>query len=98
MAKKKGETSVKVYQDWCKGCGICVAFCPAKVLKINNKNKAEVVQEDECINCGFCEVHCPDFAILVRPKNETQPKKPRTNSQVPPPAEAEPVQDKNKKV
>lgn len=69
MAKKKGESSVKVYSDWCKGCGICVAFCPAKVLKLNNLGKAEVVNEDECINCGFCEVHCPDFAILVHPRN-----------------------------
>ncbi|RQD56274.1 MAG: 4Fe-4S dicluster domain-containing protein [Desulfonatronovibrio sp. MSAO_Bac4] len=71
MAKKKGESSVKVYSDWCKGCGICVAFCPAKVLKLSKQGKAEVINEYECINCGFCEVHCPDFAILVHPKNGT---------------------------
>ncbi|WP_035244400.1 4Fe-4S dicluster domain-containing protein [Desulfonatronovibrio hydrogenovorans] len=69
MAKKKGESSVKIYQDWCKGCGICVAFCPAKVLRLSSRGKAEVVNEDECINCGFCEVHCPDFAIMVYPRN-----------------------------
>ncbi|MCA1743398.1 MAG: ferredoxin family protein [Desulfonatronovibrio sp.] len=71
MAKNKGESSVRVYSDWCKGCGICVAFCPGNVLKLNNQGKAEVVNEDECINCGFCEVHCPDFAILVHPRNGT---------------------------
>ena len=68
MARKKGETRVKIYHDWCKGCGICVAFCPSNVLKLGNRGKADVVQEDECINCGFCEVHCPDFAVSVRPR------------------------------
>ncbi|MCG8529453.1 MAG: 4Fe-4S binding protein [Desulfovibrionales bacterium] len=66
--KKKGQTIVCVYPDWCKGCGLCVAFCPGKVLQLNMLGKAEVVQPDECLNCGFCEFHCPDFAITVRPK------------------------------
>lgn len=70
MVKKKGESRVKIYLDWCKGCGICVAFCPAKVLKLNDSGKAEVVNEDECINCGFCEMHCPDFAIMVYPRED----------------------------
>jgi len=66
--KKKGQTLVCVYPDWCKGCGLCVAFCPGKVLALNTLGKAEVVQPEDCINCGFCELHCPDFAIAVRPK------------------------------
>ncbi len=80
MAKKKGQTIVKIYQDWCKGCGICVTFCPSGVLRFNNQGKAEVAHEEECINCGFCEVHCPDFAILVQPKNETGSRKNQTES------------------
>eukprot|EP01029_Cantina_marsupialis_P018095 TRINITY_DN412450_c0_g1_i1.p1 TRINITY_DN412450_c0_g1~~TRINITY_DN412450_c0_g1_i1.p1 ORF type:complete len:127 (-),score=8.96 TRINITY_DN412450_c0_g1_i1:77-457(-) len=66
--KKKGQTLVCVYPDWCKGCGLCVAFCPGKVLELNALGKADVVRPEECINCGFCELHCPDFAIAVRPK------------------------------
>ncbi|ACV68690.1 4Fe-4S dicluster domain-containing protein [Desulfohalobium retbaense] len=65
---KKGNTKVWVYPDWCKGCGLCVAFCPGKVLELNEQGKAEVVHPEECINCGFCELHCPDFAIVVTPK------------------------------
>lgn len=68
MARKKGETSITIYQDWCKGCGICVAFCPAEVLRLNSQGKAEVAHQEECVNCGFCEIHCPDFAINVQPK------------------------------
>jgi 2-oxoglutarate ferredoxin oxidoreductase subunit delta len=80
MARKKGETSIKIYQDWCKGCGICVAFCPAGVLRLNNQGKAEVAHEEECINCGFCEIHCPDFAISVQPKKMVGLKKNQTEA------------------
>jgi len=65
--KKKGKTKVTVYPDWCKGCGICVAFCPAKVLELGQDGKAKAVREEDCVNCGFCELHCPDFAVSVEP-------------------------------
>ena len=69
MAKReKGKNKVTVYPDWCKGCGICVEFCPGKVLELSDQGKCEVVREDDCIRCGFCELHCPDFAIIVRDK------------------------------
>ncbi len=75
MAKKeKGKTSIIVFQDWCKGCGICVEFCPGKVLELDGTTgKAQVVHPEECINCGFCELHCPDFAIMLAPKERKNP-------------------------
>lgn len=70
MAKKnKGKTTVTIFPDWCKGCGLCVAFCPSKVFEMDPTGKARVAQEDECVNCGFCELHCPDFAIMIKPKD-----------------------------
>ncbi|GAB7023386.1 4Fe-4S dicluster domain-containing protein [Salidesulfovibrio brasiliensis] len=71
--KKKGQSKVTVYPDWCKGCGVCVSFCPAKVLELDETGKCHVAREDDCIHCGFCELHCPDFAIVVtdkKPKDE----------------------------
>lgn len=68
MSKKKGQSKVTIYPDWCKGCGICAAFCPAKVMELGADGKAHVVREEECVSCGFCELHCPDFAISVAPK------------------------------
>lgn len=68
MAKSKGQTDIVIFPDWCKGCAICVSFCPTKALALNEYGKAQAVAIEECINCGFCENHCPDFAILVRPK------------------------------
>lgn len=70
MSKNKGQTKVSVYPDWCKGCGICVAFCPAKVLEMGPDGKAHVAKEEDCLNCGFCELHCPDFAIDVQLRDD----------------------------
>lgn len=67
---KKGQSDVTVYPDWCKGCELCVAFCPARVLEMGPDGKARVVREADCIDCGFCELHCPDFAIMVTPKDK----------------------------
>lgn len=50
--------------SWCKGCGICVAFCPRKVLKLVD-DKVAVEDEENCIRCGQCELRCPDYAIWL---------------------------------
>ncbi len=55
--------AVSINVRWCKGCGICVAFCPKKALSILN-DKA-VCDGDKCIACGMCELYCPDLAISV---------------------------------
>ncbi len=60
MEEKK---EVIVNREWCKGCGICVAFCPKGVLELDNEEKACWTYPDKCINCGLCELRCPDLAI-----------------------------------
>ena len=76
--KSKGKNKVTVYPDWCKGCGICVEFCPCKVLGLSLEGKAVVEREEDCIRCGFCELHCPDFAIVVRDKEPIETTEPDT--------------------
>ncbi|MBW6462878.1 MAG: indolepyruvate ferredoxin oxidoreductase subunit alpha [Dethiobacteria bacterium] len=53
-----------INQDWCKGCGICIAFCPREALFLDEKGKAEKNNE-KCTCCGICETFCPDFALTV---------------------------------
>ncbi|MDA8228843.1 MAG: 4Fe-4S binding protein [Desulfitobacterium hafniense] len=58
-------TRVIVSEDWCKKCGICIAFCPKKVLASDELGRVLVVKPEECIACKICERLCPDFAINI---------------------------------
>lgn len=64
MAKKKLREHV-INSDWCKGCGICVSFCPKKVLELDVRDKAVAIRAEDCICCMLCELRCPDLAIEV---------------------------------
>lgn len=62
-------SKLEINEKWCKGCGICVAFCPKKVLDIKH-GKVAVANEDACIKCSLCEQRCPDFAIFVKEEQQ----------------------------
>lgn len=49
----------------CKGCGICVHFCPKDVLVLDEEDKALATRLKDCVACGMCELYCPDLAIEV---------------------------------
>ncbi len=55
----------RIMREWCKGCGICVAFCPKQVLELDREDKAVAVRLEDCIACRLCELRCPDLAITV---------------------------------
>lgn len=71
--------AVVIKQKWCKGCGICVAFCPKQALALENE-KATLAAPERCIVCGTCELYCPDLAIVVdktkKPDKQTVEAKP----------------------
>ena len=54
-----------INEKWCKGCGVCVALCPKKVLEIKDE-KCSPERPEDCIGCRICETHCPDLAIFVK--------------------------------
>ncbi|MEA1964097.1 MAG: 4Fe-4S binding protein [Candidatus Aerophobetes bacterium] len=62
---------IEINEDLCKGCGLCVAFCPKDVLKMSNRltkrgvHPPEVVSEEDCTLCENCMLYCPDLAIVV---------------------------------
>ncbi len=63
--KEKKLYNQKIFYDWCKACGICIAFCPKKVFDKGADGKPIIVDQDCCNGCLFCELHCPDFAITI---------------------------------
>lgn len=67
MAKKASAKSVthSIQTSWCKGCGICVHFCPKKVLELDEDGKVCAVRPEDCIGCRLCQYRCPDLAIEV---------------------------------
>jgi 2-oxoglutarate ferredoxin oxidoreductase subunit delta len=62
MIIKEKETPI-INRDWCKGCSICVHFCPNDALVLDEVEKARLVYPERCNGCGFCELRCPDLAI-----------------------------------
>ncbi len=63
---KKRIAELKLNEERCKDCGICVAFCPAKVLGQKETGEVYIKDEEKCTLCGNCEIYCPDFAITVK--------------------------------
>ena len=61
MAAKK---KLVINTKWCKGCGVCAAFCPRQVLAVKGE-KVQAVAPENCISCGLCELRCPDYAIYL---------------------------------
>ena len=59
---------LEINTNWCKGCGICAAFCPKNVLAVNTK--VFIADDEACIFCGTCESLCPDYAIYIREEGQ----------------------------
>lgn len=55
---------IEINAKYCKGCYICIEFCPTKVLEMQGF-VAGVKNLEACIKCMQCELRCPDFAIKV---------------------------------
>ncbi|GJQ27088.1 MAG: 4Fe-4S ferredoxin [Phycisphaerae bacterium] len=71
--------STQIDRDRCKGCGLCVVFCPRHILKLedglNRAGYHPAVNHDldACTACGLCAEMCPETGIRVTRRK----KKPR---------------------
>lgn len=62
---------ITVNKDKCKGCLLCISFCPKGLIKagkgLNKQGVNPVIFHDsgECLGCAMCAVICPDCCIEV---------------------------------
>lgn len=63
-AAEKVLPRIEIDEKRCKGCSICVDFCPTNVLEMKG-SLATVVKLEACTRCQLCDLRCPDFAIRV---------------------------------
>ncbi len=66
-ARVRGVVFIK--KNHCKGCELCIEFCPKSVLVrskgFNPKGyHYPIVTNSECINCRLCVTICPEYAIF----------------------------------
>lgn len=61
MTKRK---IIKIDEDKCTGCGLCIPNCAEGALKIVD-GKARLVKEIYCDGLGACLGHCPENAITI---------------------------------
>ncbi len=71
--------SPKVKGKDCKGCELCLSWCPQEAISIRpplsgNKDKHGIafIDPEKCIGCGECILTCPTGAIQIQ-WNETIP-------------------------
>lgn len=62
----KASTEIHIIKEFCKGCGICVEFCPKDVLALGSDFKVNAVNPEACNGDKLCELRCPDFAIFIK--------------------------------
>ena len=65
--------SVVVDIEYCKGCGLCIDFCPQEIMQLNMESitqkgyhPAHCVDQSRCTGCLSCALMCPDVAITIR--------------------------------
>src|SRR5512136_1416256 len=55
---------VKIDEEKCNGCGLCIPNCAEGALQIID-GKAKLITEKFCDGLGACLGHCPEDAITI---------------------------------
>jgi len=63
--KPHNKAVIEINQKWCKGCTICIAFCPKAVYTADKHGHPVISDVNKCILCMLCVERCPDFAITI---------------------------------
>jgi len=58
---------IAVNQDFCSGCGVCVAVCPYDARQLGESAGGQVATVDslKCKRGGLCASACPSGAVII---------------------------------
>jgi 2-oxoglutarate ferredoxin oxidoreductase subunit delta len=62
---------VRITQARCKGCELCVLYCPKKILRMSSDlnpkgyHFPECFDGDACTGCKLCAIMCPEVALEI---------------------------------
>ena len=70
--KKKKKFRIIHNHELCKGCGLCIAYCPIGGIEADILGKPQFVIQDDCTGCMKCVWYCPDFANWVEEIEEDE--------------------------
>ena len=63
--------SITIDATYCKGCYLCIEFCPKGAIRVSQRLNAkgyapaECDPEKPCSGCATCALVCPEAAIEV---------------------------------
>jgi len=62
---------VEIDQEFCKGCQLCISFCPKGSIYVSENLNTAGYQpvafngSSKCTGCAICALVCPEVAIEV---------------------------------
>lgn len=62
---------IRIDEEKCDGCGLCVSACPEEAVQIVD-GKAKLVKESFCDGLGACLGECPRGALSIEEKEVEQ--------------------------
>jgi NAD-dependent dihydropyrimidine dehydrogenase PreA subunit len=65
MTYLKDVVTLKLNEEKCTGCGMCLEVCPHAVFGMNARH-ARIIDRDACMECGACSRNCPVAAVTVQ--------------------------------
>jgi len=67
---KKDRGLLRIDVDECKGCGLCIAACPPKVIGMSDHlnhygYRTALYAGTGCTGCGICFMACPEPGAIT---------------------------------